>query len=228
MGGKGSTDSGQELASGIRGIIDDRLNSPQPGDVLGGNQTAGVGALNEGRRLAQIGFKTDDFNTAVEKAEDRAAAWGSGGNVRNKLAQAMNKMKHGNPNWTSDEQAAIQGAITPKPGEQFVRVCGKGDPTAHAGAGLAELGIGSLVGAEGGLGAVAHAAPIVAGSMAARRISDAPIKSSINRARNRILYGGVNPYVPNAAQHLAGAAKLPLIRALTGAGSSSPQWQPQP
>jgi hypothetical protein len=52
-----------------------------------------------GRRLAQIGFKTDDFNTAVEEAEDQAVASGSSGNVRNKLAQAMVKMKYANQSW---------------------------------------------------------------------------------------------------------------------------------
>jgi hypothetical protein len=109
-----------------------------------------------------------------------------------------------------------------------MRVHGKGDPTAHAGAGLVELPIMNLWGAEGRLNSAALGGATIAGSMATRRISDAMIKSSINRARQTILNGGVNPYTPNAVQRLAEAAKLPLIRALTGAGLSIPQWAAQP
>jgi hypothetical protein len=88
--------------------------------------------------------------------------------VRNKLAQAMVKMKYGGNNWTPDEQAAIQGAITPGPGEGFLRNFGKLDPNAHGGAALMELPITGLVGAETGLPGLASAGATIGGAMAAR------------------------------------------------------------
>jgi hypothetical protein len=120
----------------------------------------------------------------MEKAQDQAATAGLGGNERNKLAQAMVKMKFGPNNWTPDEQAAIQGAITPNPGEQILRTLGKADPTAHGGVGMVEAPIAGLVGLEGGMPGMAAAAGTIASAAAARRISDAMMRQRQPRAQH--------------------------------------------
>lgn len=208
--------SGAALSSRIKANIDDFVNNPQPGDWIGADQGQGAADLANARRLNSVVAKTQAFDRPMELGEDQAAATGSGGNIRNKQAQAAVRLKYGDQSWTPDEEAALNSVIRPGGLEQALRIYGKGDPTAHGGAGLAELPIMALVGAEGGLHGAAIGAGTIAGSMAARRLSNAIMNSTKNAARDTILNGGINPYAPNAAQVLIGKAGVPLGRVIAG------------
>src|ERR1700722_14664517 len=88
--------------------------------------------------------------------------------------------------WTPDEQSAIQNAITPAPGEGFLRNFGKLDPPAHGGGG-AHVPLTGLVGAGTGPPGIASAGARIGGAMAARRLPEAMVKNSVNRARQIML-----------------------------------------
>jgi hypothetical protein len=207
--------AGSRLAGQLTSHVDDFVANPQPGDWLTGAGPAGSQALDEGRRLAQIGFKNDDFSALMGKGADQALASGSGGNMRNKLAQAAVKLKWGDQNWTPDEASAIQNTITPGVGEQALRVMGKLDPTAHGLSALGE-GLAGLLGAERMTPEqMAMAGGAIGTSMAARRLSDALVKRSADKVGATILNGGVNPYAPSPAQTAIGSS-VPALQRLTG------------
>jgi hypothetical protein len=56
--GQGSQ-SDATLGGNIKNVIDDFVSGLQPNDVLAGDAPKAIAALQEGRRLAQIGFKSD-------------------------------------------------------------------------------------------------------------------------------------------------------------------------
>jgi hypothetical protein len=208
--------AGSRLAGQLTNHVDDFVHNPQPGDWLTGAGPAGSQALDEGRRLAQIGFKYDDFSKLMGKGGDQAFATGSGGNLRNKLAQAAVKLKWGDQqNWTPDEASAIQNTINPGTGEQALRIAGKADPTAH-GLSLLGEGLAGVFGAEHMTPEqLAMAGGAIGTSMAARRLSDALVKRSADKVGATILNGGVNPYAPSAAQAAIGSS-VPALQRLTG------------
>lgn len=223
--------SGSNLARQLTGNIDDFVNNPQPGDWLGGSGPQGSASLNAARKLAQIGFKSDAMEEALERGQDSAAVSGSGGNANNTQARAAKNLKWSDQNWTPDEQAAQQAMIQGAPGP--LRALSKMDAAGHGlgmaatlGMALSEavpmMALGHPNAALAGVGAAAT--PAILGA-AAKKLTTAMGNAKEQALRDTILNGGVNPNGPSAAQQSIGASTPALKR---GIGSlSAAAMQPQ-
>lgn len=192
--------------------IDDAMRNPKPGDILAGNASVGVPALNEGRRLAAIDFKLQDIANAVTRAKNQAARSGSGGNIDNATRQKFDQLLQNRMNWTPDEQAALQKIVQGTMTQDAMRLAGKLSPS------------GNGLMAALSLGATAFN-PLMAlpamGGLGAKFVADKATANNVKELEKIVRAGGLlsaTQPTPNAVQRLAQSERDTLARLFMGLG----------
>jgi hypothetical protein len=221
--------AGANLGAQIKGVIDNFTNNLQPTDILAGDAPTAVSALNEARRLAQIGFKSDALENGVENAADSTSITGSGGNINNKTRAPAKALKNSKQNWTPDEQAAIKAIIDGTPTQNALRLMGKASPEGNGLKALLEIGgIVTAMTHDSGFGASAiPAVAVPAAGYVAKRISDNVTKGKMNDLGDLIRSGGsVLTNTPNVVQQFASHVNLALSTALMGLGATASVRRP--
>lgn len=147
--------------------LDDMVSNLKLTDVVTGNKTAGVQAIQEARSLHQTARKTEMIEEIMEKAANNAAASGSGGNIDNAIRQGFKSILN-NPktrrSFSPDELRAMQTVVAGKPTQNALRLIGKLSPQGNGL--MAALGIGAT--AANPMLALAPAAGYAAKSIADR------------------------------------------------------------
>lgn len=171
--------------------IDDLLDSLGPKNVIGGNAPEAVKSLQEARNYWKLARKTQKVEDMIDNAILETASTGSGGNINNKLRQAItkiikeNKRKPGG--WTPDELAAMRAIVEPSAGRDLARLFGKIAPGGNGLHALLELG------------AVAHNpkfAPVIAGGQLAKAYADRATAAAVDDLLELIRVGGKRTKMP--------------------------------
>ena len=171
--------------------IDDLLDKLGPHNVISGNAPEAVKSLQEARNYWRLGRKTEKVEDMIDNAILETASTGSGGNINNKLKQAItkiikeNKRKPGG--WTPDELAAMRAIVEPSAGRDLARLYGKVSPGGNGLHALLELG------------AVSHNpkfAPIIAGGHLAKTYADRVTAAAVDDLLELIRVGGKRSNMP--------------------------------
>lgn len=207
-----------KLGSKVIEKIDDFLDGLGQQDVLMGNRQAGIGALQQARKLNTSMRKSELIDEAIRRAVDRTSSTGSGGNVDNALRQEFRriidrpKLSKG---LTKDERQAMMEVIHGTPGRNLARLIGKLSPSGNGLSMLLQLG-----GAYASGGATI---PAAAAGMGAKFTADRATRAAADRAGMIARAGGSRAAAlpsPNAAQRLAEREREALQRLLAGGGVS--------
>jgi hypothetical protein len=219
VGMLGGSENRSEGAVGrqITKKIDKFLESMDAEDILAGNKTQGVMALQQARKLWASQRKSEMLEEALENAKLNANKSGSGGNIDNAIRQqfaSILKSKKKSRGLTRDERAAMQLIVNGVRGEKLLRAVSKMSPN----------GNGLMTWLQGG-GAVATGGatlPLAGAGIAAKLVQDAITPARIGQL-DKIVRGGGNASAvrsaPNAAQRLTQAQGPALIRSLGIAGA---------
>ncbi len=171
--------------------IDDLLDRLSPQNVIGGNAPEAVKSLQEARNYWKLARKTQKVEDIIDNAILETASTGSGGNINNKLKQAItkiikeNKRKPGG--WTPDELAAMRAVVEPSAGRDLARLFGKIAPGGNGLHALLELG------------AVAHNpkfAPLIAGGQLSKAYADRATAAAVDDLLELIRVGGLRKNMP--------------------------------
>ena len=171
--------------------IDNLLDSLGQHNVIGGNAPEAVKSLQEARNYWKLARKTEKVEDMIDNAILETASTGSGGNINNKLKQAItkiikeNKRKPGG--WTPDELAAMRAVVEPSAGRDLARLFGKISPGGNGLHALLELG------------AVSHNpkfAPIIAGGHLAKTYADRATAAAVDDLLELIRVGGKRTNMP--------------------------------
>ncbi len=195
--------------------LDDLVTKPATGEVIAKDAAAGSKAITEARDLWSRQAKSELLDTALVKAERRAASTGSGGNVDNAIRQNVRGILD-NPNktrgWSKDELAAAEAVVRGSPVQNAARLVGKLSPVGNGL--MAALGIAGTA-ANPMLAAV----PALGG--AAKYIADKATPDKVEMLSKIIRAGGDKSAAvaaPNAVQRLAESKRGALARLLMGGG----------
>lgn len=138
--------SQQELSNKIIGHIDDFIGGLKPDDVLAGNTKEATNAMLKARNIWTRLKKAEMVDTAMIKAERRAASTGSGGNADNALRQNVRALLD-NPKtargMTKAEKAAAERVVRGTAGQNALRLAGKLSPQGNGL--MAALGVGGAM-----------------------------------------------------------------------------------
>jgi len=171
--------------------IDDLLGGLNPQNVIGGNAPEAVKSLQEARNYWKLARKTQKVEDMIDNAILETASTGSGGNINNKLKQAItkiikeNKRKPGG--WTPDELAAMRAVVEPSAGRDLARLFGKLSPGGNGLHALLELG------------AVSHNpkfAPIIAAGHLSKTYADKATAAAVDDLLELIRVGGLRKNMP--------------------------------
>lgn len=173
--------SQQKIARKIIDRIDDHIDGLTPTDVLAGNTRAGLPALKQGRELWGRLRRSEMVDSAVAKADLRAASTGSGGNVDNATRQNVRRLLE-KPRGLSDaEKKAANAVVRGTVPQNALRLAGKLSPSGNGL--MAALGVG---------GAMVNPLVGVAslGGMAAKSVADRMTVKNVERLSQIIRSGG--------------------------------------
>ena len=171
--------------------IDNLLDSLSPANTIGGNAPEAVKALQEARNYWKLARKTEKVEDMIDTAILETASTGSGGNINNKLRQAIkkiivaNKKKPGG--WTPDELAAMRAIAEPGAAKDLARLFGKISPGGNGLHALLEMG------------AVAHNpkfAPIIAAGSLSKAYADRATAAAVDDLLELIRVGGKRANMP--------------------------------
>lgn len=195
--------------------IDDLLSGLNPQNVIGGNAPEAVKSLQEARNYWRLARKTQKVEDMIDNAILETASTGAGGNINNKLKQAIakiikeNKRKPGG--WTPDELAAMRAVVEPSAGRNLARLIGKLDPRGNGLHMLLELG------------AVSHNpkfAPLIVGGHLAKTYADRATAAAVDDLLELIRVGGLRKNMPR--KNLTSAVKAKNV----GIGATLSGMQP--
>lgn len=183
--------SNNRAVSEIIDAIDDLVANPSAQDVLMGNAQAGSAAMKTARDLWSRMSKAERVQSAVSRAELRAASTGSGGNADNATRQNLRRLVESPRGFTQAEQEALRKAVTGSPGQNALRLAGKLSPSGNGL--MAALGIG---------GAMVNPAVGVAalGGMGAKTVADAMTRNQTRIVDALIRSGGNLPQTVSPAR----------------------------
>ena len=185
-----STNRTQNMMAGdVARHIDDFINNPASSEVVGGNAAAGAAAIKNARKLAQISFKDEKVQNAVDNAILRAESTGSGGNVDNAIRQNLRRfLTKGNKEsrgWTADERAMLAKVVRGAGlGQKIARQLGKVSPEGNG------LMTGLFGGGAVSMGNPQMLAPLGVGFVA-KRIADSATHQNVEALLDTIRRGGV-------------------------------------
>lgn len=201
-----------KLGSTIGKQIDDFMAGLGADDVLQGDAQTAASQWKLGDKLWSQAKKSETIEAAIKKATNQTKSTGTGGNIQNKLKQAMASIVD-TPSkargFTADERAAMQAIIDGTATEKALRLIGRLSPSGNALnlmfqiGGATSFGPGFL-----GFGATGFGAKMAADSMT---------KSAVKELQQLIRAGG--KMVPSEETlHQAVKARL--------AGTPSPRLDP--
>ena len=197
--------------------VDNLLESLSPKNVIGGNAPEAVQSLMEARNYWKLGRKTQKVEDMIDNAILETASTGSGGNINNKLKQAINKIIKENKRkpggWTPDELAAMRAVVEPSAGRDLARLVGKISPSGNGLHALLELG------------AVSHNpkfAPLIAGGHLAKTYADRATAAAVDDLLELIRVGGKRSNMPK--KNLTSATKAKNV-GISGTVSAMQPWE---
>jgi hypothetical protein len=199
--------------------IDKHLDDLNLNDVLTGNKTEGVRALQEARGLWATSRKSEMVDQALEKAALQAGSAGSGGNIDNAIRQQFKAILN-NPKksrgLTEDERAAMREIVVGNATQNALRLAGKLAPNGN--------GLMLTIQAAGGAATGGATLPLAIAGSAAKSIADKSTSNNVYALARLIRSGGdaskMRP-VQNAVQRLSEAERATLGRILTSWGVTS-------
>lgn len=175
--------------------IDDFIGGLKPGDVLAGNSKEAANQMLRARSLWTRMKKAEKVDTAILKAERRAATTGSGGNADNAVRQNVRSILD-NPKLarglSTAEKKAADNVVFGTMGQNLLRLGGKAAPTGIvSGGGSAATGalIGGLLG--GPAGAAVGAAALPAAGSASKFLADRMTTRNVEKLSQLIRSGGL-------------------------------------
>lgn len=191
--------------------IDNLLDQLGPQNTISGDAPLAAKSLQEARNYWKLARKTEKVEDMIDNAVLETASTGSGGNINNKLKQAItkiikeNKKKPGG--WTPDELAAMRAIVEPSAGRDLARLFGKLSPGGNGLHMLLELG------------AVSHNpkfAPLIAGGHLAKTYADRATAAAVDDLLELIRVGGKRTNMPRRNPTSAVKAKNVGIGATMG------------
>lgn len=166
--------------------IDDFIENGKPGQMIAGDAQQAAQAITTARKANATLRKSEIIQDAIERAQRRVAATGSGGNIDNAIRQELNRIL-GNANlsrgFTKAEKALMLSVVNGSggKGQGLLRLIGKLSPSGNGL--MAALGLGSTV-ANPAM-AIAPAAGLIA-----KTLSDNATKAGIQGLSNAVRTGG--------------------------------------
>jgi hypothetical protein len=163
--------------------IDEFIQAATPDQVMGGDPKTAAAAIKTARDLHTRIKKLETFETALGRADLRAASTGSGGNVDNATRQNVRGVIEKTRNLTPAERQAAEkvvrgGGVV----QNTLRFAGKMSPTTGGLMGLLNFG--------GALAAPQIAIPLAVGTGAAKIGADLMTKRNVDDLLRLIINGG--------------------------------------
>lgn len=176
--------SEKAIASRIISHIDDYMTGIGPDDILAGNADQAAKSIGQARDYWSRGKKLDLVDQALNSAELRTAATGSGGNIDNATRQRVASLlldKKKSRGFTGEERAVLEALVRGTPTQNALRLAGKLSPSGNGL--MAALGIGgTMVNPMVGLASI--------GGMGAKSAADAMTRNQAAVAQALIRAGG--------------------------------------
>jgi hypothetical protein len=195
----------QRLGKKMVRNIDEFIAAAGEGQVTAGDAVKGAEAIRTARDLNTRYRKLESVEEAVDMADLRTGATGSGGNIDNATRQRLvTVLKSGN--WTPDEEAAFRKIIKGGQGQNFLRLVGKLSPTGN--------GLMTALNIGGAASNPLLAIPGVAGIIAKMR-ADAMTAQKVQDLMDLIAAGG------SAAQRPPRAPVRLPVRPVAAGGSAA-------
>lgn len=192
------------IGMGMKDEITNYLDGLTAQDVTGGDPSAAVSALREGRDMTRRIKKSEDIDQRLYKAENRAATSGTGGNEVNAIRQNIRQIlddPRKKRNYSKDEVSAMEDIVRGSPTQNALRLLGRFSPTSGALPAMAGVGAGTALGPLGAL-------PSAAGLLA-KGGAEALTKKSVDDLGNLIRNGKPLPKkTANQAEIRAAIAAL--------------------
>jgi hypothetical protein len=196
--------------------VDEFLDRIGPNQVISGDAPEAARSLQNAQQYWKTARKTQKVEDLIDNAVLQTASTGSGGNINNKMKQAItnilvqNKKKPGG--WTPDELAAMRAIIDPGAGRNLARLIGKLSPTGNGLHALLEIG------------AVSHNPnflPLVAGGHLSKVYADRATAAAVDNLMELIRVGGNARNLPR--YNPTGKIKGRNI-GIVGAGAMASPW----
>jgi flagellar hook-basal body complex protein FliE len=200
----GANDAEKMLGSVIMDEIDGFIGAGK--DVAKGDGLAAADAITNARRLNTVYRKSQKLEDAVEKASNRAATTGSGGNFENALRQEIKKVYEHQKlasGFNKAEKEAMKKVIDGGPTQNLLRNIGKLSPQGN--------GLMSMLGMFGLAGSYTNpllAVPPVAGFVA-KRMAEKGIKNKFDDLDALVRSGANQPPMKNITPPKAPGGTVP-------------------
>lgn len=211
----------QAVATQIIKKIDKHLDKLNVGDILTGDKTQGVRALQSARKLWASAKKSEMIENALERAKNNASSGGTGGNIDNAIRQQFRSILN-NPKksrgLTADERIVMQAIVRGTKGQNLARLVGRLSPQGN--------GLMLLIHGTGGVVSGGASLPLAAVGAGAKAIADGATSRNVEQLSRIVRAGGdasATRAAPNAVQRLAQAKRDALARQLGILGAISPQ-----
>lgn len=209
-------DASNKMLGKIIGRIDDLVANPAAGEVMAKDAAAGAAAIREARDLWSRLKKSELLNSAVLKAERRAASTGSGGNSDNAIRQNVRAILD-NPSktrgWSPDELAAAETLVRGTKAQNLARALGRLSPSGN--------GLSLLLHGTGGIMSGGATLPLAAVGAGAKVVADRATPKNVEQLSRVLRAGGdasATRAPQNAVQRLAESKRDALVRLLMSSG----------
>jgi hypothetical protein len=197
----------RRLGSMIIEHIDDMVDRLGPHDLIQGDETVAVPALQQARQIWSSLRKSELVDELVHSAELQAGSTNSGGNLQNTIRQKLRTLLTNRSlgrSFNPEERAALEQLVMGTTTQNGLRVLGRLAPSSNS-----WLGVLSTLAA----GPVGLAAPVV--GAVAKSAADRSTQGAV-QGLSEMVRSGAGLTVPTVAPSATGAA----ARALTGAGAA--------
>lgn len=180
--------------------IDEFIEGANQNDMIAGSANQGADLITNARELNKRFRKAELIENALDSAELRTAATGSGGNINNairqRLAALIDPKSRTFKSFTADEREAIRSVVDQGRVEGLLRLIGKLSPSGN---GL--MAAGSIVSTAAN--PMFAAAPLA--GMAAKGAADGITRNRANVLRALIAQGGQMPKTSKGMQSVMDA-----------------------
>lgn len=192
--------------------VDDFLDKLKPGDILAGNKTQGVKALQEARKLWTQARKSEIIETAIRNADLKAGASGSGGNINNAIRAEFKNILT-NPKrakgFTPEERKAMSAIVKGTTTQNLLRLIGKLSPSGN--------GLMLLLHGTGGIATGGATIPLAAAGAGAKALADRATQTNVGRLGDIVRSGGNLPPLQQIP-----AKQRALLESLLVTGAQAP------
>lgn len=199
----------------LMGQFDNFISNPQPQHYVGGNGQEAAQSLMNGNKLWAQYSKADALETALGRAERRAASTYAGGNAENAMRQEVRRLYEKRPNgWTPEEMTAINRVIYGDSLQNNARRVGKM---------LAPEGIKGLMHVAAAVPTGGATLPLAALGYGAKHYGEKAAANSIEELSRVVRAGGVKYSKSKDRSRLEEALSLlsPMLAAPGGAGMAN-------